>query len=151
MRTCGLFDQYRDRELNPAEERTYERHLSICPECQSKKTLIHNVAYALKQEEMRAAPDLSLKIAARAFSRARTWDSLVISWLRPGPALVALTMTIVLFSFLWIFMDKQPLTGYNAAYGIVTGEVYSQNMVSASKVREDNDLLLRIDVGSNAQ
>jgi hypothetical protein len=150
MRTCKLFDKYQDKELAPAQQKEYERHLSFCPECQVKDSLIHNVALVLKQEEVRLAPDLSMQIAARAFKQKTTWDALVISWLRPGPALVALTMTIVLFSFLWIFLE-QPLTGNNTAYGIVMGETYSQNMASASKVREDNDLLLRMEMGGNAQ
>ncbi len=152
MRTCKLFDKYHDKELNPVEREQFEMHLAACPDCQIKRTLISNVAFVLKQEVVEAAPDLSRQIVSRAFSQTRTWDSMVISWLRPGPALATLTMALALFSFLWIFLNRQTIPVNNTAYGILMGETYSQNLgASASQVREDNDLLLWLEQGSYSQ
>lgn len=110
MRICKLFDKYRDGELGPSEREEFEMHLAVCEDCRTKKSLIDNVALVLKQDDASAPPDLSRRIAGRAFNRSRSWDSLVVSWLRPWPALAALTATLVIFSFLWILLNRPVVT-----------------------------------------
>jgi hypothetical protein len=141
MRPCRFFDKHRDRELNQAEQKQFERHLEVCPDCRLKRSLIDNIAFVLKQD-MTVAPDLSGRIALRAFNQNRTWDSLVISWLRPGPALATLTLAAVLFSFLWMFNRQTMLASYSE-YDVLMSEADSlDSSVSASQVRAENDLLI---------
>jgi hypothetical protein len=141
MRHCRFFDKYRDKELNQAELRQFESHLGVCPDCRSKRSLINNIAFVLKQDKA-VAPDLAGRIALRAFAQKRTWDSLVVSWLRPGPALATLTLAAVLFSFLWMFNRQTMLANYSE-YEVLMSEADSLNSsVSASQVRADNDLII---------
>ncbi len=141
MKPCGFFDKYRDKELNQAEGKQFESHMELCPDCRSKRSLINNIAFVLKQD-MTVAPDLAGRIALRAFSQKRTWDSLVISWLRPGPALATLTLAAVLFSFLWMLNRQTMLVNYSE-YDVLMSEADSlDSSVSASQVRADNDLLI---------
>jgi hypothetical protein len=152
MRTCRLFDKYRDKELSPEERERFEMHLADCVDCQTKKYLISNVAFVLKQEEAIASPDLSRRIAFRAFAQKKTWDSLVISWLRPGPALATLTVALALFSFLWIFMGSQTTAINSSEYEVLINDADSLNLtVNASQVRADNDLWLWLEQERNYQ
>jgi hypothetical protein len=148
MRTCKLFDKYYDRELSPEERGRFESHLAVCTDCQTMKSLINNVAFVLKQEEMSAQPNLAGRIASRAFSKQRTWDSLIISLLRPAPALVTLTLALALFSSLWIFLNRQPITDSYTVYRNWMREPDTQNLgASLSQIREDNDLLYWLNKG----
>jgi hypothetical protein len=148
MRTCKLFDKYHDRELSPEEREQFESHLAGCVDCQTKRSLIYNIAFVLRQEEMRAIPDLAGRIASRAFSQHRTWDSLIISLLRPGPALVTLTLALALFSSLWIFINRQPMTDNYTVYKNWMREADTTNLdTSLSQIREDNDLLYWLNKG----
>ena len=57
--------------------------------------------------------DLSEQIAEKAFRQNKTWDALVIGWLRPGPAFAALALVCVLFSALWLVPNYQPTSAYS--------------------------------------
>jgi hypothetical protein len=141
MRTCNLFDKYRDKELNQAERAQFESHMAVCPDCCSKKSLMDNIAFVLKQDTA-VAPDLAGRIAMRAFNQKRTWDSLVISWLRPGPALATLTLAAALFSFLWMFNRQTISVNYSEDEVLMSEADSFDSSVSASQVRADNDLLI---------
>jgi hypothetical protein len=148
MQTCKLFDKYHDRELSPVDQERFEAHLTVCIDCQTKSSLISNIAFVLRQEEIRAFPDLAGRIASRAFSQHRTWDSLIISLLRPGPALVTVTLALALFSSLWIFINRQPVTDNYTVYKNWMRETDTTNLGSnLSQIREDNDLLYWLNKG----
>ena len=49
MRTCNVFDKYRDGELNSAERNEFEKHLAVCENCQTKTALLNNIVHVLKQ------------------------------------------------------------------------------------------------------
>jgi hypothetical protein len=152
MRTCRLFDKYRDKELSPEEQERFEMHLADCVDCQTKKYLISNVAFVLKQEEAIVSPDLSRRIAFRAFSQKKTWDSLVISWLRPGPALATLTVALALFSFLWISLGRPSTTVNYTEYETLINEADSLNLsASISQVHTDSELMLWLEQDRNSQ
>ena len=40
MRTCKVFDKYRDGELNSVERREFEKHLAVCEDCGTKTALL---------------------------------------------------------------------------------------------------------------
>jgi hypothetical protein len=101
MNTCDLFDKYRDEELGVAERSDYSSHLVVCAECRAKMSLLDNVVHILKQDAIEPV-DQAERIARQAFRQSRSWDTLVVSWLRPGPAFAALALTAVVFSFIWL-------------------------------------------------
>jgi anti-sigma factor RsiW len=133
MRLCKQFDKYRDGELDPAERTQFEFHLKECADCSTKIALLNNLVLCLKAEEAHPG-DIAARIAHKAFEKRSSWDAEVISWLRPGPALAALTLMIALFSSLWVvsrnrqamayseyekLMEKADSAGYNSRISLV--------------------------------
>jgi anti-sigma factor RsiW len=112
MRTCDLLDKYRDGELEAAGQKEFQSHLLICEDCRTKMALLNNLVQILKQEEVRPL-DLANQIARQAFLKDKSWDALVISWLRPGPVLAALSLMLVLFSFLWLLPGNSQVSAYS--------------------------------------
>jgi len=113
MRICGLFDQYRDRELAERERREFESHLARCEDCATKMTRLDNLVAALPAAGD-APLDLSRQIARKAFeARRMSWDSLVVSWMRPGAAFTVLALVVALVSFLWLASGFLQPAGYS--------------------------------------
>ena len=141
MRTCNVFDKYRDGELNSAERNEFEKHLAVCEDCGAKMALLNNIVHVLKQEEINPLDQADL-IAQRAFRAGNSWDALVVSWLRPGQALAALTLVLVLFSFLWIIPENQKINAYSEYEQLMaeTDEVLLG--MSGTTVRDDSEHML---------
>ena len=153
MRICDLFDKYRDGELGSAEQSEFQLHLAVCEECRGKISLLNNLVHILKQEEIQPV-DLARQIARRAFQEQDSWSTLVISWLRPGPAWVAaLGMTIALFSFLWLKPIGQKLDFYSEYEKLMsdTETVNLSSSTSISQVRTDSELVLWLEQGGRSQ
>ncbi len=112
MRTCDLFDKYRDGELRDAGRDEFEAHLSSCEDCRLRMALLNNLVRVLRQEEVPPV-DLADRIARQAFSKGLSWDELLVSWLRPGPVLATASLILVLFSFLWLLPGKGPVSAYS--------------------------------------
>ena len=112
MRTCDLFDKYRDGELGSAERSEFQSHLSACEDCRIKMSLLNNLVQVLRQEEVRPL-DLADQIARKAFLKDQSWDALLVSWLRPGPVLATLSLMLVLFSFLWLLPGNGQVSAYS--------------------------------------
>jgi predicted anti-sigma-YlaC factor YlaD len=102
MIDCKKFDRFRDREMNASEQSAFEAHLAVCDDCRAKMSLLENIVRVLKQEEVQAE-DLAEWIAAQAFRRLTSWDSILVSWLRPRQALAAIALALVFVSFVWFF------------------------------------------------
>jgi len=153
MSICDLFDKYRDGELGPAEQSEFQSHLAVCEDCRGKMSLLNNLVHVLKQEEIRSL-DLADQIARRAFLDQESWSTLVVSWLRPGPAWVAaLGMMIVLFSFLWLKPIGQKLDLYSE-YDKLMSETESVNLSSStgtSQARTDSELVLWLEQEGKSQ
>jgi hypothetical protein len=141
MSTCNVFDKYRDGELSPAERSAFEEHLAVCADCGSKTALLNNIVYAMQQERINPVDQADL-IAQKAFSRGTRWDALVVSWLRPGPALAALTLVLVLFSFLWIIPGSQPINAYSEYERLMDETVAIDPDVSVPQTGNDIELVL---------
>ncbi len=112
MRTCDLFDKYRDGELESAKRSEFESHLSACEDCRTKISLLNNLVQALKLEEIQPQ-DIADRIARQAFLKNKSWDVIVLSWLRPGPVLAALSLALALFSFLWLLPGNGQVSAYS--------------------------------------
>jgi hypothetical protein len=153
MQICDLFDTYRDGELGSVERSEFQSHLAVCEECRGKMSLLNNLVHILKQEESQPM-DLANQIARRAFLEQESWSTLVVSWLRPGPAWVAaLGMMIVLFSFLWLKPVGQKLDFYSE-YEKLMSETESVNLSSStslSPARTDSELVLWLEQGGESQ
>lgn len=112
MSTCDLFDKYRDGELESAEKSKFQSHISVCENCRTKMSLLNNLVQVLRQEEG-WQPDLADQITRKAFLEDKSWDTLLVSWLRPGPVLAALSLMLVLFSFLWLLPGNGQVSAYS--------------------------------------
>ena len=151
MRTCDLFDKYRDGDLDSGEQSGFKSHLAICDNCRTKMSLLNNLVYVLKQEESPPL-DLASQIARKAFLKDESWASLVVSWLRPGPAwAAALGMMLVLFSFLWLMSGTQQFDMYSEYENLINGEaaINLSTSTSLSQVRTDSELVLWLEQEGN--
>lgn len=141
MRTCKVFDKYRDGELNASERKEFESHLAVCEDCRTKMSLLNNLVHVMRQEELQPL-DLADRIARRAFRHDSSWDALVVSWLHPGPALAALALVLVLSSFLW-FMPGNRQRSIYSEYEKLMDEADAINLgVKASQVHNDSELVV---------
>jgi|GEM_PF-721452 len=111
-RVCTLIGKYRDKELNAAERSEFESHLAACEYCRTTMSLLNNVASLMRAEEVQPL-DMANRIVRQAFRKELSWDSEIISWLRPGPALAALTLMLVLFSFLFMMPGNMRVSTYS--------------------------------------
>jgi len=142
MRICTLFDKYRDGELSRVEGREFEAHLTDCADCRAKMSLLNNLAFILKQEPAVMPADLSVQIAKKAFQQNKTWDEIVIGWLRPGPAFAALALVCILFSTLWLVPNYKPINAYSE-YKMLMDEASAINLDSSiSKIQSETELIL---------
>jgi hypothetical protein len=136
MRACEFFDKYRDGELSLTERSQFEAHLAVCSDCQTKKLLIDNIVCVLKQDETQVPSGLAERITERVFTSERSWNALIISWLRPGPALASLALIFALFSLLVIpnyrqvnisFSDYESLMDQADAYDLSSNILQTHN------------------------
>jgi anti-sigma factor RsiW len=153
MHTCDLFDKYRDQELEAAEQRQFESHLAACDCCRTRMALLNNIVHILKQEELRTL-DLADQIARKAFQKDDSWASLVVSWLRPGPAwAAALSMILVLFSFAWLLSSRQQLDVYSEYEKLMNNEtaITLDSSTSLTQVRSDSEVMLWLAQGGESE
>jgi hypothetical protein len=147
MLSCTLFDKYRDNELGDIERCEFDSHLKNCRDCQSRISLLNNLVHALKNEEIRPR-DLANKIASRAFQQDKSWDALVVSWLRPGPAFATVAMFIALFSTIWLIADNWKNTTRYSEYQNLMNEADAINLdTRMSKVSNETELILLVEGG----
>ena len=145
MGLCNLFDKYRDGELSRVEGRDFEAHLTECADCREKMLLLDNLAFVLKQDPVMMPRDLSRQIAKKAFRQNKSWDALVIGWLRTGPAFAALALACALFSALWLVPNYQPTSAYSE-YEKLLDEANSMNLDSSiSQVKRDIELIVQLE------
>jgi predicted anti-sigma-YlaC factor YlaD len=150
MGTCNAFDKYRDGELTASEAGEFESHLAACEDCRAKMSLLNNLVHVLRQEESRPL-DLADRIARQAFRRGNSWDSLVVSWLRPGPSLAALAIVVMLFSFLWLMPGGEPVNSYSEYEGLMD-EADTINLgPSGTQVHSDSELVMWLETEGNSQ
>ena len=111
---CKLLNRYRDGELDPARRAAFESHLSSCSDCRKTLALLNSLVRILSPGAPAVSQAFPERVARQAFDRGRTWDIMVISWLRPTPAWIALVACIVLTSLLWLSPSfVQPVDAYS--------------------------------------
>ncbi len=141
MRSCGLFDRFRDGELSASQRQQFEAHLSGCPGCVERMRLLDNIVRALRSSPSEVPLGLSERIAREAFHRPQAWESMVVSWLKPVPALIVLTVMVFLFSSFWLKGGLNRIESYgefeallNETYSVIPGSGVGQ-------VHTDDDLI----------
>jgi hypothetical protein len=141
MKICALFDKYRDGELGRDEKEKFHVHLQGCADCQVKMVFLDNLTLVLKKDPVMMT-DLSGKIAKKAFRQNRTWDTVLIGWLRPGPAFAALSLLCLLFSTLWIIPNYKPTNAFSE-YERLLDEANAANLDSnISRIQSDAELVV---------
>ncbi len=150
MKTCKLFDRYRDKELEAADRSRFEAHLTACDECRTKMARLNNLVYALSQDRVPQI-DLSQQIARKAFAQGRSWDFLVISWLRPGTAFATLALIFVLFSFFWLAPNIRRVNT-SSEYEKLMDEADAASIGSrVSELHSDSELVIWLQEEGNSR
>jgi hypothetical protein len=151
MKICTLFDKYRDGEISGVEKEKFEAHLAECSDCRAKMSLLNNLAYILRQDPAVMTSDLSGQIARKAFQQNKTWDALVIGWLKPGPAFAALALACVLFSALWFMPNYQPANAFSE-YEMLLDEASAITLDSSiQQIQSDTELILLLEQEATSQ
>ncbi len=110
---CDLFNQYRDGMLDPEQMIQFESHIGRCSRCRPRLMLLDNLVGVIKNQDLRALNDSPRNIAARAYEQGKSWDVLLLSWLKPLPAW-SMAALLVVVAFLWIApLIQQPATSGN--------------------------------------
>jgi hypothetical protein len=135
MRVCDLFDGYRDGELESQEVAAFQNHLAACEDCGLKMSLLNNLVLVLRHEESRPV-DLAAQIAREAFSKPGSWSSMVVSWLRPGPAWAVLSLLLIFFSFLYLMPGRRTFDIY-AEYENLMDEVESVGLETSAGISQN--------------
>jgi anti-sigma factor RsiW len=150
MHVCKLLDKYRDGELNSAERNGFDSHLAACEDCRMTISLLNNVVRLIKAEEVQPL-DMADRIAREAFQRAHSWDFEIISWLRPGPALAALTLMIALFSSLWMITGNRQASAYSEYEKLMEEADAIDRGINLSQVRSDSEFVTWLEQEGNSQ
>jgi len=150
MKTCTLFDRYRDGELNRVDTESFHSHLVACADCRLKISLLDNLAAVIKNDPF-VMTDLSGQIAKKAFQQNKTWDAILLGWLRPGPAFVALSLVCLLFSTLWFVPNVRPTNAFSE-YEKLLDEANAVNMDSSiSQIQSDAELFTWLEQEARSQ
>jgi len=88
-------------------------------------------------------------VAREAFRRAHSWDYEVISWLRPAPAVAALTLVLVLLSSFWMISNNQQVSAYSE-YQTLMDEADSINLDNHEQAGTDNELVIWLEQGGTS-
>ena len=140
---CRLIDRYRDGELEAPLRAGFEAHLGECPSCRGTIALLNNLVRILHPAQPPIPPAMPERIARQAFKRARKWDTMVISWLRPAPAWVALAVSIAFITFLWISPMIQTQDFYSEYETLLSGP----SSISAPQIQTPEDFATWLEEG----
>jgi predicted anti-sigma-YlaC factor YlaD len=144
MRVCEWFDRFRDGELDAVQQAQFQSHLSECSDCRGKVALLNNMVHALRLGSAEAPLGFPERVARRAFTRRKSWDVLVVYWLRPAPVLAALIVALFIFSSLLLIpglRSPEPTPYTYGEYETLVNESYGLNAAAGnSQVRSDDDL-----------
>lgn len=151
IRICDWFDRYRDGELNTDDQKRFEEHLQHCENCLTNTRFLNSLVHALKLQELEMPAAPPARIARNAFEKSGTWDTLLVSWMRPTPAWSALVLLMILVSILWIMPNLQQ-TNANGEYDVLMMESDPADLGgSAPKAQTDEDLVSWLKQGGNTQ
>jgi anti-sigma factor RsiW len=154
MRVCGWFDQYRDELLSPARRVRFEEHLPGCPDCRSRMMLLNNLVHALKINPPGIPDGFAERTARRAFrpetQTRSSWDSLVVSWVGPVPALITLFAALLVFSSFWLIPHSTP-TESVGEYETLLNESYNLTSNGTPVSARSDDELFRVLIEGRTQ
>ncbi len=140
MRVCEWFDRYRDGDLDLSLREKFETHLAGCSDCRARSALLDNMVRALQIDAGEAPSGLPERIARRAFEQRSSWDELIISWMRPVPALIALVVTMFIFSSIWLVPSAVQKETYGE-YEALLNESDALHSGSTGATHSDDELI----------
>jgi anti-sigma factor RsiW len=141
-RACDLIDRYRDGDLDPALKAEFECHLESCTDCRRALALLNHLVQILRPMDQELPSGTPERIARRAFDKAGHWDAMVVFWLRPGPAWVALAFCLILTGIMWFAPRVRPVDAYSE-YEIMS----SETAVAGAQVQTDEDFATWVEEG----
>ena len=138
---CKWFDRYRDGELNQSRRALFESHLVSCADCRQALTLLDNVVRAIAAVDAPLRPAFAQNTTAVAFQSSRSWDALLVSWLRPARAWPAWALLVVLCASLLLFSFGKYGDVYADYEVLLTGSENGAFGRDMARIRNDDDLL----------
>jgi len=148
---CGWFDRYRDGELGPAQREQYEAHMLACGECRTKTSLLNNIVFVLKQQELAISDSLPERTARRAFEKSGSWDDFLVSWFRPAPALYAFAVLLIVLSVMWSIPSLRRTNLYSEYETLMIESEPANLGGNAPQVYTDEDLTRWLGLGGETQ
>jgi anti-sigma factor RsiW len=135
---CDLFNQYRDGMLAPEQMNQFESHIEECIRCRHRLMLLDNLVGVIRNQEMRALNDSPRAIAARAYEKSKSWDVLLLSWLKPLPAW-SMAALLVIVSSLWVAsLIQRPVPGSNYEDLMTSADQAGRNAAGISDAELEN-------------
>ena len=127
---CDLFNRYRDGTLALDRRMEFEAHLANCRECQPRLVILNTMVNVIRNQELQDSAVASERIADLAFSRTRSWDVLLLSWLKPAYAWSGLAIILIAVALFWGAPAQQlnPVTDYEEL--LVNGSVIGNEMAN---------------------
>ena len=127
---CNYFNRYRDRMLDPEQTFRFESHLEGCNLCRPRLLLLNNMVEAIRNQDIPVLKDLPGEITARAYEQDRSWDAMLLTWLKPLPAW-SFAALIVIVTFLWVAPFIQQSASSNNYEDLMTSIDQEGSTVSA--------------------
>ena len=149
MKSCELFDRYRDGELNDSQMEEFRRHLVTCEPCATANALLDNLVSVMRHETVPMMTDMADRIARQAFQRVSTWDSLLAYWFRPRLTFITACLSIALCVFIWFAPESQ--TGNSMAYEMLLDQADASDPASELLATGDSDFVLMLIQGGYFQ
>jgi predicted anti-sigma-YlaC factor YlaD len=153
-KVCSELNRFRDEMLDPGQRKQYALHLEQCEECRIRMRLLDNLARTMKSRQLPELIQNPEKVAELAYEKSRSWDILLLTWLRPASAwsgLVVLSTFLLLFLFLWTAPAPEPVSA-NSEYEILMDESNSISTRNEALVTlTDDELEQWLETGGAAQ
>ncbi len=138
---CKWFDRYRDDELDPSQRALFESHLETCASCRQALTLLDNVVRTIVAVDAPLNPSFARRTAALAFQPSRSWDAVLLSWLRPARAWPAWALLLILCASLLLSSFGKYGDPYAEYEVLLTGSENTGLGRDVSQIHNDEDLL----------
>jgi hypothetical protein len=122
-----------------------------CVECRAKTSLLNNLVFVLKQQDLTLPDALPERTARLAFQKSRPWDDLLLSWLRPAPAWYAVALLLIVFSLLWNIPSLRQTSLYSEYEALMMESEPSNLGENVLQLYASEDVTDRLERGGDSQ
>jgi predicted anti-sigma-YlaC factor YlaD len=138
---CRLFDRYRDGELDSFERAVFEAHLDACEDCRGFVKLLDNLAYTIRKMDAPLRFGFAERTAAAALRQTKSWDAVVISWLRPQGLWLAWALLLFLCCSVLLLTGSRYHDIHRGYEVLLTGSDNGGLGRDVAQIHNDEDLL----------